>query len=59
MISEAALAVIKDHDRLPETAQAGGPLTPVTALGDVYIERLKKTGLFQFDVQVSESKKRA
>lgn len=42
MISEVALALLKDHDRLSPLAQQGGSLTPATALGNVLVERLER-----------------
>jgi len=43
MISEAGLALALDFNRLPYKRIGGaGVLTPMAALGDVYIERLKK-----------------
>ncbi|GAA5964298.1 hypothetical protein JCM21900_003688 [Sporobolomyces salmonicolor] len=56
MISECALALLKDHDRLPPIAKHGGPLTPATALGNVLVERLEKTGRFSFTVEDEETK---
>ena len=40
MISECALALALDGAILP---QSGGVLTPMTAFGDVLIERLRKS----------------
>lgn len=48
MISEAALSIVLDYERLPPLARQGGPLTPATALGTVLVERLEKTGSFSF-----------
>ncbi|GAA5949638.1 hypothetical protein JCM3765_002736 [Sporobolomyces pararoseus] len=42
MISEVALGLLKDHDRLSPLAKQGGSLTPATALGNVLVERLEK-----------------
>ncbi|GAA5908218.1 saccharopine dehydrogenase family protein [Sporobolomyces salmoneus] len=42
MISEVALALLKDHDRLSPLAKQGGSLTPATALGNVLVERLER-----------------
>ena len=43
MISEAGLALALDFDKLPYKQVGGaGVLTPMAALGDVYIERLKQ-----------------
>lgn len=43
MLSEAALALALDQDKLPE--RAGGILTPATALGTAYADRLRAAGL--------------
>jgi short subunit dehydrogenase-like uncharacterized protein len=45
MIAEAALCLALQHAELPELAQAGGCLTPATALGDVLVARLRKAGM--------------
>lgn len=42
MLSQASLALVLDLDRLPKRA---GVLTPVTALGDVLVERLRRAGM--------------
>ena len=52
MLGESALALAQDTERLPTLARMGGVLTPMTALGDVLIERLKKTGQFEFESEV-------
>jgi short subunit dehydrogenase-like uncharacterized protein len=46
MVSEAALALALDRERLP---QAAGVLTPVCAFGDVLLDRLVRAGL-RFEV---------
>ncbi|KDE03187.1 hypothetical protein MVLG_06307 [Microbotryum lychnidis-dioicae p1A1 Lamole] len=56
MISECALAIVKDYERLPPMARHGGMLTPATALGPVLVERLEKTGYFSFTTS-SEGKR--
>ncbi|ORY85328.1 Saccharopine dehydrogenase-domain-containing protein [Leucosporidium creatinivorum] len=48
MITECALSIVLDYDRLPPLAKQGGPLTPATALGTVLVERLENTGHFSF-----------
>ena len=48
MISESALSILLSHDKLPALAQTGGVLTPVTAFGDVLIERLMGSSRFEF-----------
>lgn len=43
MISEAGLALALDFNKLPYRQAGGaGVLTPMVALGDVYIERMKQ-----------------
>lgn len=43
MISEAGLALALDFKRLPyKQAGGAGVLTPMAALGDIYIERVQK-----------------
>ncbi|BGP52902.1 hypothetical protein JCM8202_003984 [Rhodotorula sphaerocarpa] len=48
LISNCAICIIKDWDRLPAIARDGGFLTPAVALGNVLVERLEKTGRFTF-----------
>jgi short subunit dehydrogenase-like uncharacterized protein len=48
MMCECALAIVLDHDSLPELGKKGGVLTPVSALGDVLVRRFEGTGRFQF-----------
>jgi short subunit dehydrogenase-like uncharacterized protein len=55
MISEAALSIALSHEQLPELGQRGGVLTPMSALGDVLIERLKASGKFEFESEVLEN----
>lgn len=50
MISECALAIAVDSDRLPLLAKRGGFLTPATAFGHVLVERLEATKSFSFVV---------
>jgi short subunit dehydrogenase-like uncharacterized protein len=52
MVSESALAIALEKDALPYLAHQGGVLTPMSALGDVLIRRLKRSGryLFQSDI---------
>jgi len=52
MISESALALVFDTPKLPALARRGGVLTPMSALGDVLIERLKDTGRFEFTSEI-------
>ena len=42
MVSEAALSILEDGERLP---RSGGVLTPVEAMGDVLLERLQAAGM--------------
>lgn len=53
MVSEAALCLAFDADRLPRTA---GVLTPATAMGSALIERLQQAGM-TFEVQEPEPSK--
>ncbi|CAL1711639.1 unnamed protein product [Somion occarium] len=52
MISESALSILLHHDELPSLAQEGGILTPMSALGDVLVRRLEKSGRFQFESEI-------
>ena len=67
MISECALSILvpsnskstypspsnpKINPSLPPLAHSGGLLTPSTALGDVLVERLVKTGRFVVETEV-------
>jgi len=51
IISEAALLLLS-VDKLPSLARKGGVLTPMTAFGNVLIERLQATGRFDFTSKV-------
>jgi len=53
MIAESALSLL-NPEALPALAQKGGVLTPVTAFGDVLVERLRETGRFEFESGVVE-----
>lgn len=53
MIAESALALLKPA-KLTPIAQEGGVLTPMSALGDVLIKRLKATGRFEVESEVVE-----
>lgn len=48
MISESALSILLDYDKLPALGRRGGVLTSMSALGDVLIKRLTDTGRFTF-----------
>jgi short subunit dehydrogenase-like uncharacterized protein len=50
--SESALALLFDTEELPALARKGGVLTPMSALGDILIERLKNTGRFEFTSEI-------
>lgn len=53
MISEAGLALALDFNKLPYKQIGGaGVLTPMAALGDVYIERMKKYYGLQVESEV-------
>ena len=54
MISESALALLLEHDALPAWVRKGGVLTPSTALGDVLVQRLEKTGRMSFKSELVE-----
>jgi short subunit dehydrogenase-like uncharacterized protein len=43
---EASLSILLDFDKLPKLGQEGGVLTPMSALGDVFVGRLERTGRF-------------
>lgn len=48
MSVEAALAIAHDRSKLPALGKQGGVLTPASALGQVIVDRLEKTGDFKF-----------
>lgn len=52
MIAECALSPVLDADHLPAFAKRGGVLTPMTAFGDVLIERLKASGRITIESEV-------
>ncbi|KAL4261168.1 Saccharopine dehydrogenase-like oxidoreductase [Pleurotus pulmonarius] len=52
MAAESALCIVFSYASLPPLARGGGVLTPVTAFGDVLIERLTGCGLFEFTSEV-------
>jgi short subunit dehydrogenase-like uncharacterized protein len=55
MISEAALSIALSIDELPLLGRQGGVMTPMSALGDVLVERLKTSGKFEFESGLLES----
>ena len=68
MIAESALCLLlplvsesknANHDKhkdnlhaLPSLAREGGILTPMTAFGDVLLQRLEETGRFEFSSSI-------
>ncbi|KAG2352064.1 hypothetical protein BDR07DRAFT_1439811, partial [Suillus spraguei] len=60
MISECALALVLDGATLPHISSGGGILTPMTAFGDVLIERLRRSGHIDIESELlvgTESRK--
>jgi len=56
IISEAGLALALDFNKLPyKQSGGGGVLTPMAALGDVYIERMEKYYGLQVQSEVVSS----
>lgn len=49
MVSESALSLLLEFDKLPPLGQRGGLLTPMSGLGDVLINRLTASGRFEFE----------
>ncbi|KAG6382104.1 Saccharopine dehydrogenase-domain-containing protein [Boletus reticuloceps] len=52
IIVECALSLVLEADHLPSFAKRGGVLTPMTAFGDVLIERLKTSGRITIESEV-------
>lgn len=52
MVAEAALTILLDRGELPEVAREGGVLTPASALGDAFVQRLEATGRFTIQSEV-------
>ncbi|KAA1476973.1 NAD-P-binding protein [Dentipellis sp. KUC8613] len=53
MLVESALCLLTTPvAELPPLARKGGILTPMTAMGDALVERLKETGKFAFESEV-------
>ena len=44
---ETSLSILLDFDKLPKLGQEGGVLTSMSALGDVLVDRLERTGRFE------------
>lgn len=60
MISECALSLALDHAKLTALAHQGGVLTPMSAFGEVIIDRLKGTGRLDIHCQpVDEESRKA
>lgn len=60
MISECALALVLDGASLPQISTGGGILTPMTAFGDILVERLRKSGHIDIESELlvgTESRK--
>jgi len=56
MAAESALAlVLTPRSSLPPLAQAGGILTPATAFGEILIDRLTLTKLFEFESKIHDA----
>jgi len=54
---EASLSILLNFDKLPTLGKEGGILTPMSALGDVLVDRLERTGRFvQHSEIVSDAK---
>jgi short subunit dehydrogenase-like uncharacterized protein len=47
MISETALALVLDHDKLHDLGKQGGVLTAATVGANIIAERLEKYGSFE------------
>jgi short subunit dehydrogenase-like uncharacterized protein len=58
LVSESSKSVTTSENNnihvLPGHAQEGGILTPMTAFGDVLIQRLEETGRFEFSSSILE-----
>jgi short subunit dehydrogenase-like uncharacterized protein len=53
MISEASLCLALEFDKPPyKQVGGGGVLTPMSALGEVYIERMKKYAGLEIESEV-------
>ena len=52
LIAECALSLVLEADHLPAFAKRGGVLTPMTAFGDVLIERLRASGRMTIESEV-------
>lgn len=45
LVGESALSILLAKDELPDIGKRGGILTPMSALGNVLIERLRNSGM--------------
>jgi short subunit dehydrogenase-like uncharacterized protein len=57
MLAESALALVltpPEGTALPALAAIGGVLTPATGMGQVLVERLRKSGKVTFESEVVE-----
>ncbi|CCM04780.1 uncharacterized protein FIBRA_06971 [Fibroporia radiculosa] len=52
MVAEAALGLLLERDALPAIARGGGLFTPATALGEVLVRRMERSGRFEFVSEV-------
>ncbi|KAG8807282.1 hypothetical protein FRC17_004535 [Serendipita sp. 399] len=48
-VGESALAILFNHDDLPKIGQAGGILTPMSALGDTLVKRLLNSSYLTYE----------
>ncbi|KAH7912758.1 Saccharopine dehydrogenase-domain-containing protein [Hygrophoropsis aurantiaca] len=52
MVAESALCIILNGRELPPVAKSGGVLTPMSAFGDVLVERLKACGRIEIRSEI-------
>ncbi|KAK7691924.1 hypothetical protein QCA50_005329 [Cerrena zonata] len=52
MIAESALSILLNYSELTPLAHEGGILTPASALGDVIVRRLERSGKFRFESEI-------
>ncbi|KAG8866474.1 hypothetical protein FRC20_008442, partial [Serendipita sp. 405] len=53
---ESALAILFDHGQLPKLGQAGGILTPMSALGDTLVKRLLNSSYLTYETHTLHPK---
>jgi len=58
MISECALSLVLNYPQLTALAHQGGILTPISALGEVLVNRLTSTGRMDFHTEPVEQESR-